>query len=86
MHTFIISITFILFYFSIFLPITHGEDKKWAGTIIDAHSQYGCKTDVEDILYAVKHFRVNKTLFSARGGCRWKETPIESQLRAAARL
>ena len=83
MHTLIISITFILFYFSIFLPITHGEDKKWAGTIIDAHSQYGCKTDEADILYAIKSYGVNKTLFSARGGCRRKETPIESQLRVS---
>tara|TARA_Y100000588_G_scaffold394086_1_gene512758 strand:- start:3469 stop:4551 length:1083 start_codon:yes stop_codon:yes gene_type:complete len=81
MQILIFSMTFVTFSLSVFLSVTYGKNKEWTGTIIDAHSQYGCKTDVEDIIYAIQNFRVNKTLFSARGGCYKKETPIESQMR-----
>ena len=73
---------FSSFLFSCFLFSSNSTaENYWTGTIIDAHSQYGCKTDGEDIIYAIKTFGVNKTLLSARGGCNWNETPTESQLR-----
>ncbi|MED5579341.1 MAG: hypothetical protein VX794_04850 [Nitrospinota bacterium] len=81
MQKLIMSSSFLLFCFSFFCFPINSSSNKWTGTIIDAHSQYGCKTDGEDILYAIRTFGVKKTLLSARGGCSKDETPIESQLR-----
>jgi len=51
----------------------------WRGTIIDAHSQFGCEISAAEISAIIGRHGVAHTLLSARG-C-YREDPLESQLR-----
>ena len=72
----------LLFYVSSFhFNSTLQAASGWKGTIIDAHSQYGCNTDGEEVIEMIQRFKVQKTLLSARGCPGSSEVPVESQLR-----
>jgi Sec-independent protein translocase protein TatA len=47
--------------------------KKWQGTIIDAHSQFGCEIGASDIARVINRHGADYTLISARG-CRGEDT------------
>jgi len=51
----------------------------WKGTIVDAHSQFGCEITAEEISRIIKKNRIAHTLLAARG-CQGEE-PLDSQLR-----